>query len=105
MLHRLCLSRRQRSCLTVPVLKPGRPAAHQAAVGETQEGQVDRVVLVGAAQAADVSWLFNLLGVSLQNSAWIQMAKHGQKTIANGISCGDQPLTEITDIVSSASLS
>ena len=54
MLHRLCLSRRQRSCLTVPVLKPGRPAAHQAAVGEAQEGQVDRVVLVGAAQAADV---------------------------------------------------
>ena len=67
MLHWLCLSRRQRSCLTVPVLKPGRPAAHQAAVGEAQEGQVDLVVLVvlvGAAQAADVSWLFNLLGVS-----------------------------------------
>ena len=61
MLHRLCLSRQQRSCPTVLVLKPGRRAAHQVAVGEAQEEQVDRVdrvdrvVLVGAAQAADVS--------------------------------------------------
>jgi len=64
MLHRLCLSRQQRSCPTVLVLKPGRRAAHQAAVGEAQEEQVDLVVRVGAAQAADVSRFINLSGVS-----------------------------------------
>jgi hypothetical protein len=49
------------------VLRPGNKAVQLAVAREAQEDLEDpvaQVVVDGAAQAVDVSWLFNLSGVS-----------------------------------------